>query len=185
MPFYLPSSGGKKSGPGQFGFGQFGQNDITRTLTRIAIRTNSHDRTRTRMSECPNLCHFSCCFFPVVLPILVTEWPNVRMTEFIYSPNFVRQKNRVRTFVRMSEFVRTRISPKIRTTRTRIYKPEPDPIFHSDTSECPNLIFGQKNDDQIRFLWVGQIQIFESGNFLSALVKRTGGIIAALVTWHD
>ena len=72
--------------------------------------------------------------------------PNIPKFQPILNPII-----RVRTNVRMSEFVRTRISSKIRTTQTRIYKPEPDPIFHSDTSECPNSKFGQKNDDQTRF----------------------------------
>ena len=119
--------------------------------------------------ECPNVrktefLPFSCCFFPVVLSIFVTEYPNVRMTEFIWSPTFVRQKNRFRTFVRMS-------GPEF---HLKFGQPEPEFINPNPTRFVirtrPNFKFGQKNDDQTRFFWVGQIRVFGSDNFLPALI---------------
>lgn len=51
----------------------------------------------------------------------------------------------------MSEFFRTRNGSKIRTTRTRMSKPEPDPDLNSNMTSCPNFKFEHKFCDCTRF----------------------------------
>jgi len=83
--------------------------------------------------------------------------------------------------VRLSEFVRTQMFSQIRTTRTWIEKPGPDPVFNPDMSECPNVKYGHKNGVHTRFFRVGQIRVIGSDSFLPAL-RRTHAISKGRVT---
>ena len=53
--------------------------------------------------------------------------------------------------VRLFEFVQIRNDSKIRTTRTRMFKPEPDPDLNLNMIDYSNFKFGQKSCDRTRF----------------------------------
>ena len=107
-----------------------------------------------------------CAIFLAVFSLLFCQfwWPNTQMTEFICSPNFVRQKNRVRTFVR------TWISPKFGQPEPEFIDPNPTRFF---IRTRPNVWISNSDKKMMTkpdFFRIGQIQVFGSGNFLPTLV---------------
>ena len=140
---------GKNSGPGQFGSGQIGHSDKN-FIPRPCSDYKSDTLTRPGPGPecpmsgpgCPNvrICNIILgdsdqnFVWPNPNPIFQCPNPVVRIFFIKFSKEFglklhinivVRCPNPV---VRLSDFVRTRNGSKIRTTRTRMSKPEPDPV---------------------------------------------------------